>query len=282
MQDQNIKHLSELIRIAIEEDIAGGDLATQSIIPTSSRATAIMTAKAEGIISGIEVARQVIDTVGENTFIPLVKDGDHVQPRQELIRIEAAYDTLLCSERIMLNFLQRMSGIATATHELVQLLQGTSTQLLDTRKTLPGHRYTDKMAVRHGGGTNHRMGLYDMAMLKDNHIKAAGGIIPAVQQTRSKLPISIKIEVETTNLDEVRQAVEAGADIIMLDNMNCADMKAAVALINRRAKTEASGNITAARIREVAECGVDYVSVGALTHTVKALDISMNFIITPE
>lgn len=278
IQDHNQELLDSLIRIAIAEDVAGGDLATHSIIPAQTTAIAVMTAKAEGVVSGIEVARRVIDTMGPNTFVPLVQDGDYVHPRQELVRIEAAYDTLLSSERIMLNFLQRMSGIATATHRLVELIKDTGVALLDTRKTLPGHRFTDKMAVRHGGGTNHRMGLYDMAMLKDNHIKAAGGIAPAVAQARKCLPISIKIEVETTNLDEVAQALQAGADIIMLDNMSCPDMSKAVELIAGRAKTEASGNITAERIVQVAATGVDYISVGAITHTVKALDISMNFV----
>lgn len=177
----------------------------------------------------------------------------------------------------MLNFLQRMSGIATATHLLVSLIEGTKAVVLDTRKTAPGHRVTDKLAVRHGGGSNHRMGLYDMAMIKDNHIKTAGSISRAIEQVKAVTPLSVKVEVETTNLNEVEEALAGGADIIMLDNMTIETMKEAVALIAGRAKTEASGNITLERIREVAETGVDYISVGALTHSVKALDMSMNF-----
>ena len=177
----------------------------------------------------------------------------------------------------MLNFLQRMSGIATMTARCVAKLEGTHARLLDTRKTLPGHRLTDKLAVRHGGGTNHRMGLYDMAMLKDNHIKAAGSITDAVRQAKQSLPISIQIEVETKDIDEVREALAAGADIIMLDNMSLEQMTEAVKLIDGRAKTEASGNITLETIAGVAQTGVDFISMGALTHSVKALDISMNF-----
>lgn len=271
--------LDELIDLAIKEDIATGDLATESINAVQDQATAIITAKADGVISGIQVAEQVLSKLSKNfIFTPLVEDGDTITKGQDLVQIEAPFNELLSAERLMLNFMQRMSGIATHTHQLVQLLQGTNTQLLDTRKTVPGHRFTDKMAVRHGGGHNHRMGLYDMAMLKDNHIKAAGGISEAITQAKSNLPISVKIEIETTTLEDVRQALDAGADLIMLDNMSIEMMKEAVALINGRAHTEASGNITAARIREVAETGVDFISVGALTHTVQALDMSMNFV----
>ena len=175
-----------------------------------------------------------------------------------------------------------MSGIATETSRYVAELKGTATELLDTRKTAPGMRVLDKMAVKHGGGTNHRMGLYDMAMIKDNHIKMAGGIAKAVEQVRSRISPEIKIEVETTNLDEVRQAIEAGADIIMLDNMGTEAMREAVSVIKasgKGIKTEASGNMSIPRLVEVASTGVDYISVGALTHTVKAMDISMNIVI---
>ena len=193
--------------------------------------------------------------------------------------MEATYPTLLRGERLSLNIFQRMCGIATETAKYVRELGDTHTELLDTRKTAPGLRVLDKMAVKHGGGTNHRMGLYDMAMIKDNHIKMAGGIAKAVEQVRSKIAPEIKIEVETTTLDEVRQAIEAGADIIMLDNMDNATMTEAVSIIKAAApaiKTEASGNMSIPRLKEVAATGVDYISVGALTHTVKAMDISMN------
>lgn len=277
MEKNNL--LNELIDLAIREDIATGDLATQSIIACHERATAVITAKADGVISGLGVAEMVLRKLSDDyTFTPSVKDGDKIIKGQEVLRIEASFDALLSAERLMLNFMQRMSGIATHTHKLVQLIDGTKARLLDTRKTVPGHRTTDKLAVKHGGGLNHRMGLYDMAMLKDNHIKAAGGVYEAITQAKSQLPISIKVEIETTNLDEVKEAIKAGADIIMLDNMSTEMMCEAVALIDGRAKTEASGNITSARIREVAETGVDYISVGALTHSVQALDLSMNFI----
>ena len=192
--------------------------------------------------------------------------------------ITASYATLLTAERLLLNFMQRMSGIATETHRYVAACEGTNTHILDTRKTAPGLRLLDKMAVRHGGGRNHRMGLYDMIMLKDNHIKAVGSITKAVEMVHSQLPLSVKVEVETTCLQEVEEALSAGADIIMLDNMSNEAMLEAVRLINHRCAVEASGNMTLERIREVAALGVDYISVGALTHSVKALDISMNFI----
>ncbi|TFH96576.1 carboxylating nicotinate-nucleotide diphosphorylase [Porphyromonas levii] len=271
--------LDRLIEIAIEEDVASGDLATDAIIGKEGISQAIITAKADGIISGIEIARKVFVRMArsEYSFEAYIKDGDAVKRGDKILEIKARYNDLLTAERLMLNFLQRMSGIATATHLLVSLIEGTKAVVLDTRKTAPGHRVTDKLAVRHGGGSNHRMGLYDMAMIKDNHIKTAGSISRAIEQVKAVTPLSVKVEVETTNLNEVEEALAGGADIIMLDNMTIETMKEAVALIAGRAKTEASGNITLERIREVAETGVDYISVGALTHSVKALDMSMNF-----
>ncbi|WP_018029244.1 carboxylating nicotinate-nucleotide diphosphorylase [Porphyromonas somerae] len=271
--------LDQLIDIAIEEDISTGDLATNALIAKGQRATALITAKADGVISGLAVAERVLETISteEYLFEPYLQDGDRVAKGDKILKIEGTYRDLLTSERLMLNFLQRMSGIATATRQMVDLIAGTKAQLLDTRKTVPGHRLTDKLAVKHGGGTNHRMGLYDMAMIKDNHIKAAGGISKAIKQVKATLPISVKVEVETTNLEEVKEALQGGADIIMLDNMSTSLMKEAVALIGNNAATEASGNITHERIREVAETGVDFISVGALTHSVRALDMSMNF-----
>ena len=274
------RQLLDLIHLAIEEDGADRDLATLSIVPDQATMTAFITAKADGIISGIEVARLVlaaIDTEKSCTFTPLVCDGDAITKGQDLISITGSYRVLLSAERTMLNFLQRMSGIATATHLLVSLCEGTKARILDTRKTAPGHRFTDKLAVRHGGGHNHRYGLYDMCLLKDNHIKVAGGITPAVESARRQLPLSVKIEVETETLEQVEEAAKAGADLIMLDNMSNAQMTEAVRLIAGRARTEASGNVNAERVRAIAECGVDYISVGALTHSVTALDMSMNF-----
>ena len=271
------KLIDRLIDLAIEEDIATGDVTTDSIIPAHSRAVAEMKMKADGVISGLEIARRVYERF-EQDFVwdAKVKDGDEVKKGEVILRIEASYRCLLLGERLSLNILQRMSGIATETAKYVKELAGTHTQLLDTRKTAPGLRVLDKMAVKDGGGTNHRMGLYDMVMIKDNHIKVAGGITQAVHAVRAHVPAGMKIEVETTNLEEVREALATGADSIMLDNMDNAAMAEAVKIIGGKAKTEASGNMSLARLKEVAATGVDYISVGALTHSVKALDISMN------
>lgn len=269
--------IEALIDIAIEEDISTGDISTDAIIPVNSKATAVMTAKADGVISGLSVIRKVYERF-ENDFgwETFVKDGDKVKKGDKILKIQASYRTLLYGERLSLNILQRMSGIATATSEYVKELEGSHTVLLDTRKTAPGMRVLDKMAVKDGGGKNHRMGLYDMVMLKDNHIKIAGGIPAAITAVKNDLPLSTRLEVETTNLKEVSEAIEYGADIIMLDNMDNATMAEAVKMIAGKAKTEASGNMSIARLKEVAATGVDYISVGALTHSVKALDISMN------
>ena len=278
MQYENL--ITKLLDLGIEEDINTGDITTESIIPESMNAVATMTAKQEGVISGLEIVKMVYDRFQSDVvFTPYFKDGDHVQKGDVILKIEATYPTLLRGERLSLNLFQRMCGIATETAKYVKELKGTSTELLDTRKTAPGLRVLDKLAVKHGGGTNHRMGLYDMAMIKDNHIKMAGGITKAVEQVRARIAEGIKIEVETTNLDEVKEAIAAGADIIMLDNMGNEAMAEAVATIkaaDKGIKTEASGNMSIPRLIEVAATGVDYISVGALTHTVKAMDISMN------
>ena len=278
MQYENL--ITKLLDLGIEEDINTGDITTESIIPESMNAVATMTAKQEGVISGLEIVKMVYDRFQSDVvFTPYFKDGDQVKKGDVILKIEATYPTLLRGERLSLNLFQRMCGIATETAKYVKELKGTSTELLDTRKTAPGLRVLDKLAVKHGGGTNHRMGLYDMAMIKDNHIKLAGGITKAVEQVRARIAEGIKIEVETTNIDEVKEAIAAGADIIMLDNMGNEAMAEAVATIkaaNKGIKTEASGNMSIPRLIEVAATGVDYISVGALTHTVKAMDISMN------
>ena len=278
MQYENL--ITKLLDLGIEEDINTGDITTESIIPESMNAVATMTAKQEGVISGLEIVKMVYDRFQSDVvFTPYFKDGDQVKKGDVILKIEATYPTLLRGERLSLNLFQRMCGIATETAKYVKELKGTSTELLDTRKTAPGLRVLDKLAVKHGGGTNHRMGLYDMAMIKDNHIKMAGGITKAVEQVRARIAEGIKIEVETTNLDEVKEAIAAGADIIMLDNMGNEAMTEAVATIkaaDKGIKTEASGNMSIPRLIEVAATGVDYISVGALTHTVKAMDISMN------
>ena len=271
--------IERLLELAIEEDIATGDITTDAIVPKQTWAGADLTAKSDGVISGLAVARRVYERLDNDiAWQPFVEDGTAVKKGKVILHIEGNYRTLLLGERLSLNILQRMSGIATATAAGVKELAGTHTQLLDTRKTAPGLRVLDKMAVHHGGGMNHRMGLYDMVLLKDNHIKIAGGIPNAVKAVRANLPVSIKLEVETTNLEEVQQALECGVDMIMLDNMDNEMMAEAVRVIGGRAKTEASGNMTIARLKEVAATGVDYISMGALTHSVTAMDISMNIV----
>lgn len=278
MQYENL--INKLLDLGIEEDINTGDITTESIIPASMNGVATMTAKQDGVISGLDIVKMVYDRFQSDVvFTPYFKDGDTVKKGDVILKIEATYPTLLRGERLSLNIFQRMCGIATETAKYVKELEGTHTELLDTRKTAPGLRILDKMAVKHGGGTNHRMGLYDMAMIKDNHIKMAGGIAKAVEQVRARIAEGIKIEVETTNIDEVHQAIAAGADIIMLDNMDNSTMAEAVKIINaanKGIKTEASGNMSIPRLKEVAATGVDYISVGALTHTVRGMDISMN------
>ena len=278
MQYENL--INKLLDLGIEEDINTGDITTESIIPESMNAAATMTAKQDGVISGLEIVKMVYDRFQDDVvFTPYFKDGDAVKKGDVILKVEATYPTLLCGERLSLNIFQRMCGIATETAKYVKELADTHTELLDTRKTAPGLRVLDKLAVKHGGGTNHRMGLYDMAMIKDNHIKMAGGIAKAVEQVRARIAEGIKIEVETTTLDEVHQAIEAGADIIMLDNMDNNTMTEAVNIIkaaDKGIKTEASGNMSIPRLKEVAATGVDYISVGALTHTGKGMDISMN------
>ena len=281
MQYENL--INKLIDLGIEEDINTGDITTESIIPESTNATATMTAKQDGVISGLEIVKMVYERFQEDViFTPYFNDGDSVKKGDVILKVEATYPTLLRGERLSLNIFQRMCGIATETAKYVKELTGTGTQLLDTRKTAPGLRVLDKLAVKHGGGTNHRMGLYDMAMIKDNHIKMAGGISKAVEQVRSRIPADIKIEVETTNLDEVRQAIAAGADIIMLDNMDNDTMKEAVRRVAGKAETECSGNVTAERLAEIAEIGVDYVSSGALTHSAPIMDISLKNLVPTE
>ena len=272
--------INKLIDLGIEEDINTGDITTESIIPESMNAVATMTAKQDGVISGLEIVKLVYERFQKDTvFTPYFKNGDSVKKGDVILKVEATYPTLLRGERLSLNIFQRMCGIATETAKYVKELVGTSTELLDTRKTAPGLRVLDKMAVKDGGGTNHRMGLYDMAMIKDNHIKMAGGITKAVEQVRANIPAGVKFEVEATYLAEVQEAVAAGADIIMFDNMTNEAMTEAAAYIKstgKPIKPEASGNMSIPRLKEVAATGVDYISVGALTHTVKAMDISMN------
>jgi len=280
MMDQTVfKELGILIENALREDIGSGDITTNALVPFAMTSTATMVAKASGTIAGMEVAEAVFRHLSPQVvWNPMVKDGDSVEKGTLLVEVSGPYRCLLTGERLALNFLQRMSGIATMTHLFVKEVETYGTKILDTRKTVPGLRILDKYAVKAGGGENHRIGLYDMVLIKDNHIKVAGGIKNAVEQIRKVVPAGIKIEVETTTEAEVLQALEMKADIIMLDNMSNAMMKTCVGLIDHRAKVEASGNMNLGRVKEVAATGVDFISIGALTHSVTAFDISMNII----
>ncbi len=265
-----------LIRQALEEDITYEDVSTCAVMPEECPGRVDLIAKQDGVIAGLDVFARVftlLDSESRTEFF--VADGDTVAAGQKLAVVYADIRVLLSGERTALNYLQRMSGIATYTREMAELLSGTETHLLDTRKTTPNNRLFEKYAVRVGGGLNHRYNLSDGVMLKDNHIAAAGGVKEAVQMAREYVPFVHKIEVETENLDMVREAVEAGADIIMLDNMDYDMMREAVRLIDGRALTECSGNVTRENIADIAGVGVDFISSGALTHSAPILDISM-------
>lgn len=275
MNEQELLAAEVLIDLALKEDVGDGDITTDSIIPAETRRKAKMVAKADGIVAGLPVAEMVfrkLDT--ELKWNVLTPEGSKVRKGDVMVEFEGTYRALLTGERTALNFLQRMSGIATMSGKYADAVKDYKTVILDTRKTLPGFRMLDKYAVKTGGASNHRIGLYDMAMIKDNHIEVAGGIAKAVQAVKSKIKAGIQIEVETTTIEQVQEALDAGADIIMLDNMDTATMRKSVGLIAGRAKVEASGNMTLERLREVAATGVDYISIGALTHSVSALDIS--------
>ncbi len=273
----NMQELDFIINHAFNEDIGHGDITTNSLIPESKTAKANISAKADGVIAGLPIAKRVFEKLDSNLkWNAIIEDGAQVKKGDLIVEIEASFRALLTGERLALNLLQRLSGIATETSKYVKEVEGSQVKILDTRKTVPGLRTLDKYAVRMGGGTNHRIGLFDLAMIKDNHIKVAGSIANAVAQVRQTIPADIKIEVETTTLNEVEQAANAGADIIMLDNMSNEMMTEAVKLINGRSLIEASGNMNMARLKSVAATGVDFISVGALTHSVIALDISQN------
>ena len=279
MDEKTLKSAEVLFDLAYAEDIGDGDITTNNLINPGDNRTAQFVAKAEGVIAGLPVAEMVFKKFDKNIewkeFMP---DGSKVKPGDIIAEFKGNYRALLTGERKALNFLQRLSGIASYAARCMKEIEGTKVEILDTRKTLPGYRYLDKYAVRMGGASNHRFGLYDMVMIKDNHIQVAGGITAAVNAIRKQVPKSIKIEVETSNIEQVKEALEADVDIIMLDNMSSSLMKECVELINKRAKIEASGNMTTKRIRKVAHTGVDYISIGALTHSVKALDISQRII----
>ncbi len=271
--DHSIK---KLIEHALSEDIGPGDVTTEATIPADSASTAEMLAKQDLVLAGIDVSGEVFHCLDPAvTFEPRAKDGDTIKSGTILARISGNTRVLLAGERVALNLLQRMSGIATLTSKYVERLTGLKARMLDTRKTTPGLRALEKYAVRMGGGKNHRFGLYDGVLIKDNHIKAAGSITKAVASARRKAHNLLGIEVETKTLDEVREALNAGADIIMLDNMPLDMMGEAVKVIAGRALIEASGNVTLETVRATAETGVDFISSGSLTHSAPAADISM-------
>lgn len=275
MNELELKAAETLIELALSEDVGDGDITTDNIIPAESRRKAKMVAKADGVVAGLPIAEMVFRKLDPKLkWDVITNEGSKVKKGEVMVEFEGTYRALLTGERTALNFLQRLSGIATMSARYADAVKDFKTIILDTRKTLPGFRMLDKYAVKTGGASNHRIGLYDMAMIKDNHIEVAGGITNAVKAVRSKIKPGILIEVETTTLKQVQEAIDAGADIIMLDNMDTETMKKGVELIAGRAKVEASGNMTLERLREVAATGVDYISIGALTHSVSALDIS--------
>lgn len=266
----------KLIMMALQEDITSEDVSTNAVMPKAQKGKVDLICKQDGIIAGLDVYARVFTLLDDRTEVEFFcKDGDEVKAGQLMGIVTGDIRVLLSGERVALNYLQRMSGIATYTHEVAELLKGSKTTLLDTRKTTPNCRIFEKYAVRVGGGSNHRYNLSDGVLLKDNHIGAAGSITNAVRMAKEYAPFVRKIEVEVETLDQVKEAVEAGADIIMLDNMTTDQMRAAIDLIDGRAETECSGNVTKENIERLISLGVDYISSGALTHSSPIMDISM-------
>ncbi len=276
------KLVQTIVDLALLEDIRDGDITTEAIFKGDEKAEAAFIAKESGVLAGIELVAFILKRVDTSlAFTPLVEDGSVIHRGDTIAEVKGNAGSILTAERTCLNFMQRMSGIATKTRRYCDAISGTSTKLLDTRKTMPGQRYLDKWAVRLGGGTNHRFCLDDMYLIKENHIAVAGGITQALDQCdahRAKAGSKAKIEIELESIAQIKEALESGkADIMLLDNMDLKELSKAVALIDGRAKTEASGNMTLDRLPEVAATGVDFISVGGITHSVHALDISLLF-----
>ncbi len=272
---ENEKVASRLICNALEEDLGKGDVTAQSIIPADFETEGKIIIKEDGIIAGLEVAYRTFTTLDENIYFEKnFIDGEFVKKGDIIARVKGKGRAIISGERVALNFLQRMSGIATATRAFVEKVDETKAKILDTRKTAPGLRILDKWAVRIGGGVNHRFGLYDMALIKENHIYAAGGIRQAVNQVRAQYR-DVPIEVEVKNLDELKEALEMKPDRILLDNMDSENLNKAVEIVNGKVPLEASGNVTLENVADIAKTGVDFISVGSITHSVKALDISL-------
>jgi nicotinate-nucleotide pyrophosphorylase (carboxylating) len=276
----NSKSINQFIDQALAEDVGSGDHSSLGSIPEITKVKAILKIKEDGIIAGMELAKLIFDRIDPQlNFNPLITDGEPIYAGDVAFDVAGNARSILMAERIVLNCMQRMSGIATKTRSMTNLIKNQKARLLDTRKTTPNFRLAEKWAVKIGGGTNHRFGLYDMIMLKDNHIDFAGGIKPAILATKeylNKTDLDLKIEVETRSLKEVKDVVEVGGvSAILLDNMMPSDMRIAVEMVDSQFITEASGGITEITIKEIAECGVDYISVGALTHSFKSLDMSL-------
>lgn len=271
-----MQQVDAIIRNALAEDIHTGDITTQALQLPPGRISGFLKAKEDMVICGIKVAERVFSLLDEGlTFTPRCADGDFISSGTVIADMSGDASLLLQGERVALNLLQRMSGIATLTSRYVRAVEGTKVRIVDTRKTTPGLRILEKQAVRIGGGINHRTGLYDGVLIKENHIAAAGGIATAIRRARAYIPHTLKIEIETESLQDVKEALSAGADIIMLDNMDVNTMKEAVAIIAGQALVEASGGVNLATVRGIAETGVDIISIGALTHSAPSMDISM-------
>ena len=268
--------IKQIIEAALAEDIGTGDITTQATVNPKKKGRAQAVAKDDFVIAGIDVFAETFQLLDKNIKVnKLIDDGCRVKKGDVIAEVVGSLSNILQAERVALNIFQRMSGIATLTDQYVKAVDGTKAKILDTRKTMPGLRVLDKMAVRIGGGCNHRTGLYDGVLIKDNHIEAAGGITAAVKAQRKRLPHTMKIEVETQNIREVKEALKCGVDIIMLDNMSVPAMKRAVGLVAGRALLEASGNVSLQNISDIAGTGVDFISIGELTHSVRAADISL-------
>lgn len=274
----DVEQIDRVIEAALREDMPAGDITSENIIPPGSRAHAILLAKQAGVLAGIDVARRVFEKVDSRVrFRKFLEDGQMFEPGDILARVEGRSISLLKAERTALNFLQRMCGIATKTRRYVEAVAGTGTRILDTRKTTPTLRLLEKYAVRKGGGVNHRFSLSDMVLIKDNHLRLMGSVGEAVRKARQKIKPGTRIEVEITNLEEAKEAIEAGASMLMLDNMPLRRIQKVLDWVKGRVPVEVSGKVTVARARDIAKLGVDYISVGALTHSFSSIDISLEF-----
>lgn len=278
--DLDIEKLRHIINGALAEDIGDGDVTTNLIIPPSQFGKGVFISKEDGVLAGIDVAQLVFEGVDRDvTFKKYLKDGDKLTPKVSIAEVEGRVKSFLTAERVALNFLQRLSSIATLTAKFVEKVKGTKAKIIDTRKTTPSLRNLEKYAVRVGGGENHRFGLYDMILIKDNHIEAAGGIVEAINRVKKGNKKRLKIEVETQSLKEVEDALNCGVDRIMLDNMSVKDIRKAVELIKGNIELEVSGGVNLNNVSSIASTGIDYISVGSLTHSAKSIDISFEIMI---